>query len=31
MNGDDRRSDVEFVDRARAVLDAGSLAPDLAE
>jgi hypothetical protein len=31
MSGDDRRSDVEFVDRARVVLDAGSLAPDLAE
>ena len=31
MSGDGRRSDVEFVDQARAVLDAGSLAPDLAE
>ena len=30
MSGD-RRSDGEFVDQARAVLDAQSLAPDLAE
>ncbi len=31
MSGADRRSDSEFVEQARAVLDAQSLAPDLAE
>jgi hypothetical protein len=31
MSGGDRRSDGEFVEQARAVLDAQSLAPDLAQ
>ncbi len=31
MSGGDRRSDGEFVEQARAVLDAQSLAPDLVE
>jgi len=31
MIGDDRRNDGDFVDEVRAVLDAQTLAPDLAE
>jgi hypothetical protein len=31
MSGDDRRSDAEFVDQMRVVLDAQTLRPDLVE